>query len=335
MRINEVLTPYVQALPTLLFMLVIGLAVAAIAFVAWRYVLVSRVEIEGDIITFFNWLGNPYATGKLSNAREMKPQTYQVASSIRVQTDQGIGKAYGNLNKYGLLLRLLRANGPAVGPEPKPAFAFAFKKTTGSLNSGSRFSSQSLSPGDAPAPAWMTDSKTPRVALGQESKSPEQFPETAADSESQSHQPHYIPELRTYGYRGTYQQFFGVIWTTFVVVWECIAGASAFKNPSQLLQTLGIILFVAFSFGGIGAWLLMSSSNENIELGPEGLTWTDWLGNLRLKCPLEDIVDCNSAHDSEGGGTLAIYTIHGTVNVRNSIKGYADLQANLKRILGK
>lgn len=125
----------------------------------------------------------------------------------------------------------------------------------------------------------------------------------------------YIPSERTFSYRWTYLHFFSLVW--------CI-GAGIY---------MPLLALVGLPFLGIGVWLQLTGWRERISLGPDGITWIDFLGRTRVQARLDQIREVIRSKDDEGYSSLRVVTDEGTVQAASYLKGFNALHKEAKRVV--
>jgi len=129
--------------------------------------------------------------------------------------------------------------------------------------------------------------------------------------------PTYAPAPQTFHYRGSSWHVSSFLFLAFGSMLMVFSEGEAW--PALLIP---MPIFV---------WAQLVGWVERIQLGPDGVVWTDLLGRTRVRAALYEIrtMDVISGH----GGGARIYTDQGTVRCMTSIKNFSTLENEVEKVL--
>lgn len=140
------------------------------------------------------------------------------------------------------------------------------------------------------------------------------------------HAPAIVAE--TYRYRFSYLHLFSFLW---LAMCAFIFGG-ALTSPSTIKGGIAPFVVGGLAFSAIGVWMQLTGWIERIDLGPQGIVWTDFLGRKRVVAALDEITGMISMRGNHVG-VVKIETLHGTVQASSYLRGYSDLKAQVGAVL--
>jgi len=95
----------------------------------------------------------------------------------------------------------------------------------------------------------------------------------------------FVPEERTYRYLFGYLHLFSFAWIG-VIVWMLYGMQT---DPAMHSPSPGPVYAVSALFLLIGLYGQLTGWVERIKLGPQGIEWIDWKGQVRVRASLDQI----------------------------------------------
>lgn len=135
----------------------------------------------------------------------------------------------------------------------------------------------------------------------------------------------FVPPKTVFHYRLSYLHVFSFIWL----------GAVGFMGYSALTDTHQNARWFALAlvpFALIGIWLQLTGWVERILIGPDGLTWIDFLGRTRVRAQLNQIVSTDVS-SGRRGASIQIHTTVGTIRASSYLWHWRELMATADRVV--
>jgi hypothetical protein len=107
-----------------------------------------------------------------------------------------------------------------------------------------------------------------------------------------------------------------------------------FGFPRNSQSLLPMVLAIVLTTGFLTLSELRAL-NEKIELGPDGIVWTDFLGREKLKAPIDSVqkVELRTNQSSRNSIDFCkVTTTAGTISFNQYLNGYKELVVKLQEI---